>query len=34
VPDPYYTNDFEGVYAMLDDATTGLLDYIRRKERL
>ncbi|MBA3532773.1 MAG: low molecular weight phosphotyrosine protein phosphatase [Ardenticatenales bacterium] len=32
VPDPYYHRNFDAVYAMLDDAATGLLKYIREKE--
>ncbi len=34
VPDPYYTRDYEQVYAMIDDATDGLLRYVRQQERL
>ncbi|MDQ4076861.1 MAG: low molecular weight phosphotyrosine protein phosphatase [Chloroflexota bacterium] len=32
VPDPYYTRNFDGVYEMIDDATEGLLEYIRKQE--
>ena len=34
VPDPYYTRGFDTVYKMLDDASDGLLDYIRQQEKL
>ena len=34
VPDPYYTRGFDKVYAMLDDASNGLLSYIRQQEQL
>jgi protein-tyrosine phosphatase len=34
VPDPYYARNFDVVYKMLDDATTGLLEYVRKKEKL
>ncbi len=34
VPDPYYHDNFPEVYAMIDDACTGLLAYIREQERL
>ena len=34
VPDPYYTGGFEGVYALVDEATTGLLAAIRREHIL
>lgn len=34
VPDPYYTKKFDAVYDLIDDATTGLLRYIRERERL
>ncbi len=34
VPDPYYSGNFDEVYAMLDDACTGLLQTIRRQEKL
>ena len=34
VPDPYYERNFDKVYAMLDEATDGLLRHIRQKERL
>lgn len=34
VPDPYYTGGFEGVYALVDTATTGLLETIRREHGL
>jgi protein-tyrosine-phosphatase len=34
VPDPYYEKNFDQVYDLIDDATTGLLQHIREKERL
>ena len=34
LPDPWYTRRFNETYAMVDDATTGLLKYIRQKEGL
>ena len=34
VPDPYYTRGFDKVYNMLDDASDGLLKYIRKQEKL
>jgi protein-tyrosine phosphatase len=34
VPDPYYHKNFDKVYAMLDNATTGLLAEIREKYRI
>ncbi|HBY98849.1 MAG TPA: low molecular weight phosphotyrosine protein phosphatase [Chloroflexi bacterium] len=34
IPDPYYERNFDQVYAMIDDATTGLLEWIRERERL
>lgn len=32
VPDPYYERNFDEVYRMIDDATTGLLAWIRKRE--
>jgi protein-tyrosine phosphatase len=34
VPDPYYTGGFEGVYAMVEEATAGLLAAIREEHGL
>lgn len=34
VPDPYYTRGFDATYTLLDDATNGLLRYVRQRERL
>lgn len=34
LPDPYYTRRFADTYAAVDDATTGLLKYIRQQEKL
>lgn len=34
VPDPYYTGGFEGVYAMVAEATAGLLAAIREERGL
>ena len=34
VPDPWYTGDFEGTYALIDDATDGLLANIRHTHGL
>lgn len=34
VPDPYFEKNFDRVYALIDDATTGLLQHIRERERL
>lgn len=34
VPDPYYTGGFEEVYHLIDNASRGLLAYIRRQRGL
>ena len=34
VPDPWYTGDFDETFQLIDDATDGLLDLIRRDYRL
>jgi len=34
VPDPFYTGGFPGVYALIDQATDGLLTAIRRENGL
>jgi len=34
VPDPYYSGNFEGVYQLVDDGCRGLLQTIRRQERI
>jgi len=34
VPDPYYHKNYDVVYKMLDDATTGLLAHIRREAKI
>lgn len=34
VPDPYYTDNFDYVYRLVDDGCRGLLDTIRRQEGL
>jgi len=34
VPDPYYARGFDKVYTMLDDASNGLLSYIRQQKKL
>lgn len=34
IPDPYYERNFDKVYAMIDDATAGLLQWIREREGL
>jgi protein-tyrosine phosphatase len=34
VPDPYYDGRFEYVYELVDAASRGLLDHIRRENRL
>ncbi|EIQ3715996.1 low molecular weight phosphotyrosine protein phosphatase [Staphylococcus pseudintermedius] len=33
VPDPYYTNNFEGVYEMIQSSTDHLIDYILKDTR-
>ncbi|PXA36369.1 protein-tyrosine-phosphatase, partial [Staphylococcus pseudintermedius] len=32
-PDPYYTNNFEGVYEMIQSSTDHLIDYILKDTR-
>lgn len=34
VPDPYYNGNFEGVYQLVEDGCRGLLQTIRRQERI
>jgi protein-tyrosine phosphatase len=34
VPDPYYHNNFEYVYKLVEDGCRGLLDYIRSSEKI
>ena len=34
VPDPYHTGEYEAVYDLVEQATTGLLDEIRRENSL
>jgi protein-tyrosine phosphatase len=34
VPDPYYHKNYELVYKMLDEATTGLLAHIRQEAKI
>jgi protein-tyrosine phosphatase len=34
VPDPYFTDGFEGVYELVRDGATGLLAAIRREHSL
>lgn len=34
VPDPYYSDNFDHVYRLVEDGCRGLLDHIRRKENL
>lgn len=34
VPDPYYSDNFDHVYRLVEDGCRGLLEHIRREQRL
>lgn len=34
IPDPFFTGNFEEVYEMINDATNGLLDYIKSNQNI
>ena len=34
VPDPYYTNNFEGVFDMIQSSCDNLIDYILKDSKL